>query len=215
MLYAYPIAGAQVWFAEVLPGIVMIVCLSDSLPWLGKRLGRDHAVALRALGPIALVSAAVFYLVLARSARNAYNALPSLQLPGSSRVHLQDEQAQDYRWLVRQLDSYCDVFVGLPEVPSLHIWTGKDPVSGTDMSNWMMVMSEEQELGASTVLSEHPNACAVYNQELVDFWNQPRRDLSSLPLLRYLFQNFKVVGRAGKFSLLVRSDRNLSVESLR
>src|SRR6202044_3107264 len=152
---------AQVRFAEVLPAIALIICLSDFLAWQGERFGRVSAIALRALGPIALVCAAVLYLALARSARNAYNALPSLQLPGSSRIHVKDPQAQDYRWLVRQLDNHCDVFVGLPEVPSLHIWTEKDPVSGTDMSNWMMVMTDEQELAASTLLSQHPNACGV------------------------------------------------------
>lgn len=214
MLYAYPIAGAQVRFAEVLPAIALIICLSDFLAWQGKRFGQVYAIALRALGPIALVCAAVLYLALARSAHNAYQALPSSQLPGAGRIHLQDAQAQEYRWLVRQLDSHCDVFIGLPEVPSLHIWTGKDPLSGTDMSNWMMVMPDEQQVAASALLSQHPNACAVYNQELVDFWNQPRRDLSSLPLVHYLSQNFKVAGTAGPFALLVHNDRELSIESI-
>jgi len=215
MLYAYPIAGAQVKFVEVLPFLVLLVCVSDVQAWRGKRLGPPSAIVLRALGPVALICVAVFYLAIARSERNAYNALPSLQLPGAGRIHLQDEQAQDYRWLVRQLDSHCDVFVGLPELPSLHIWTGKNLLSGMYMGDWMIAMSDEQQLAASALLSQQPSACAVYNQQLVDFWDHPHHDVSSLPLVLYLSQNFKVAGRAGPFALLVHNDRDLSVESIR
>ena len=214
MLYAYPIAGAQVNFAEVLPAIVLIICLSDFLVGQGKHLNRGSAILVRGLSAVVLVCVAVFYLAFARIERNGYNSLPSLQLPGADRIHLPEAQAEDYRWLVSQLDSHCDVFVGFPEEPSLHVWTGKDPLSGVDMSNWMMVAPDDQQLAASTLLSQHPNACAVYNQELVDFWDHPRRDLSSLPLVRYLSQNFKVAGTAGPFALLVHNDRNLSVESI-
>jgi len=215
MLYAYPIAGSQVRFVEVLPFIVLLICVSDVQAWLGKGLGPPSAIVLRALGPVALVCVAVVYLVIARSERNAYNALPSLQIPGAGRIHLQDEQAREYRWLVGQLDSHCDVFVGLPEVPSLHIWTGKDLLSGMYMGDWMIAMSDEQQLAASALLSQHPNACAVYNKELVDFWDHPHHDVTSLPLVRYLSQNFKVAGTAGRFALLVHNKRELSIESIR
>jgi hypothetical protein len=218
MLHAYPVAGSQVTFVEVLPIIALMIFLSDFLAWYRKRLGSPSetaSTALRALSSGALVCVAVFYFSIAGSARKAYKSLPSLQLPGAGKIHLPDAQAQDYRWLVRQLDSHCDVFVGVPEVPSLHIWTGKDPLSGMDIDDWMISMPDERQLAASELLSEHPNACAVYNQELVDFWDRPHHDLSSLPLVSYITHNFKVVGTTGKFSLLVKKERDVAAESFR
>ena len=68
-------------------------------------------------------------------------------------------------------------------------------------------------MAAAKVLSEQANVCAIYNPDLVNFWDRPHHDLSSLPLVRYLHENFKVAGRTGQFSLLVRNERNLVVES--
>ena len=132
--------------------------------------------------------------MIARQERKEYDSLPSLQLPGSGRIHLPEAQARDYRWLVRQLNDHCDYLSGLPEVPSLHIWTGKDPLDGMEMDDWMIAMSNEQQMVVSMVISEHPNACTIYNPELVTFWDRPHHDIDSLPLVRYLHENFKVAG---------------------
>jgi hypothetical protein len=151
--------------------------------------------------------------VIARRERKNYNSLPSLQLPGSGRIHLPEAQAQDYRWLVRQLDDHCDVFVGFPEVPSLHLWTEKAPLDGMQMNDWMLYASGQQQVAVSAVLSEHPNACAIYNHTLVDFWNRGHEDLEQLPLVRYLHENFKTAGASGQFSFLVRNERDLTLAS--
>jgi hypothetical protein len=152
---------------------------------------------------------------IALSERDSYDSLPSLQLPGADRIHLQEAQGRDYSWLVQNLDDHCDIFIGLPEVPSLHIWTGKDSLEGMQADDWMLTASLEQEISVTVVLSKHPNACAIYNPALVNFWNRDNRNLDSLPLVRYIHENFKSVGTTGKFSFLVKNDRNLNIESNR
>jgi hypothetical protein len=166
----------------------------------------------RAASALGMLCVAASFVVFAYNARTVYEALPSLQLPGAGRIHLSESQAQDYRWLAQQINSHCDVFVSLPEIPSLHIWTGKDPLNGMDMGDWMIAMPDQKQLDASAILSRHPNACAVYNQELLDFWDHPHHDVSSLPLVRYVSQRFKVAGGTGRFSLLIQRGRDLSVE---
>jgi hypothetical protein len=59
----------------------------------------------------------------------------------------------------------------------------------------------------------HPRACAIYNPQLVAFWNRSNRDMNTLPLARYLHENFKVVGSLDDFSLLVRNDREIELRS--
>jgi hypothetical protein len=209
MLYAYPIAGSQLSFIQVLPIIVGMICLGDFLLWQQKRLPAIRAPFVLAATSVLLICVAASYLAIARSERADYDALPSLDISGAGRVHLQASQGQDYRWLVQTLNDHCDVFVGLPELPSLHIWTGKDPLEGMDIDDWMLSSTNEQQIDASTVLSEHPNACEIYNPDIVDFWNRTHRNLDGLPLVRYLHENFKVVGQTGRFFFLIRNERNL------
>jgi hypothetical protein len=213
LLYAYPVAGTQFVFVQVLPAILVIICLGDFLAQQRERLSKVPSLVSRTAGTVALLSFVASYFMFVHSARAAYDSLPSLQLPGSDRIHVPEPQAQDYYWLVSQLNRHCDVFVGLPEVPSLHVWTGKDPLQGMDMDDWMIGMPDQQQLAATVILSQHPRACALYDQELVDFWDRPHHDVSALPLVSYIFQNFKVAGTTGHFALLVHKGRDLSAES--
>jgi hypothetical protein len=213
MLYAFPIAGSQFHFAQTLPVIVAMIGLGDVLTWQQKKYRTPNSVILGTTTAIVLLCIAASYAVIARRERKDYDSLPSLQLPGSGRIHLPEAQAQDYRWLVRQLDDHCDVFVGFPELPSLHIWTEKDPLDGMQMDAWMLVISGQQQMEVSAVLSEHPNACAIYNLALVDFWNRTHQDLEQLPLVRYLHKNFKIAGASGQFSFLVRNERDITLAS--
>ena len=212
-LYAYPIAGSQLSFIQVLPIIIVMTCLGDLLQWQQKRLSVIPPMLLRAAALMLLLWVAASYLVIARSERKFYDSLPSLELRGAERIHLYPEQVQDYRWLVQNLNDHCDTFMGFPELPSLHIWTGKDPLPGLELDDWILIVSGERQVAASAALSGHPNACAIYNPDLVGFWNRTHQDLNSLPLVRYLHQNFKVVGATGQFNLLVRNERELDIAS--
>ncbi len=212
-LYAYPIAGSQLSFILVLPTLVIMVFIGDFLEWKQERMPVIHPLVARAAALILMFIVPALYMRIALSEREAYDSLPSLQLPGADRIHLQEAQGRDYTWLVQNLDDHCDIFIGLPEVPSLHIWTGRDPLEGMQADDWMLTSSLEQETQAAAVLSAHPNACAIYNPALVNFWNRDHRNLDSLSLVRYIHENFKTVGTSGKFSFLVKNDRNLNIDS--
>ena len=151
------------------------------------------------------------YLALAHHWRGNYESMPSLDLPGAQRIHLPKAQGRDYLWLVQNVENHCDVFIGMPELPSLHIWTDKDAVAGFDMDDWMLFYSPEQQVAASEILSRYPNACEIYNPDLVAFWNRTNQDMSAYPLARYLHDNFTVVGQKDRFSFLVRNGRDVSL----
>jgi hypothetical protein len=212
-LYAYPIAGSQVSFIQVLPIIVIMTCLGDLLLWKQERLRVIPPLLIRAGSLGLLLWVAASYLSVARSERKFYNSLPPLQIRGAERIHLYPVQARDYSWLAQNLNNHCDLFVSFPELPSLHIWTEKNPLPGLDVDNWMMTSSDQQQIAAAKVLSQHPNACAIYDPDLVTFWNRAHQNLEALPLVRYLRDNFKVVGATGQFYFLVRNERDLNIAS--
>jgi hypothetical protein len=214
-LYAYPIAGSQMSFIQVLPVIVAMICLGDLWRCQLERMSAIPSILMRAAAWGLLFCVAASYLAIGRSERNFYQSLPSLQLPGAERIHVYPAQARDYRWLVKNLNDHCDIFVAFPELPSLHIWTGKETLRGMDVDDWMLSASNEEQTGASAVLSQHSNACEVYNPDLVNFWNASHQNWDSLPLVSYLHENFKAVGTTGQFTLLVRNDRNLNIQQSR
>jgi len=168
---------------------------------------------IRAATLVLLLCVVASYLVIARNERKLYNFLIPLQIRGAGRIHVYPTQDRDYRWLVQNLNDHCDIFMGFPELPSLHIWTGKDPVAGFEIDDWIFSASDEQQFSASAILSQHPTACAIYNPDLVAFWNRTHQNLNSLPLVRYLRENFKVVGSTGRFYFLVRNERDLNIGS--
>jgi hypothetical protein len=214
-LYAYPIAGSQSSFILILPIIVVMTFLGDLAQWWQKKFSVIPPILTRAAASIVLLCVAASYFVTARADRMTYEALPSLQLLGAGRIHVPPAQAQDYQWLVQNLKDHCDIFVGFPELPSLHAWTEINPLAGMEVDAWILSASDEQQVAATVTLSEHPNACAISNPVLTGIWNRSNIDLDALPLVHYLNQNFKVVGTTGQFSFLVRKERDLQLESQR
>jgi hypothetical protein len=212
-LYAYPIAGSQNRFIQIPLMIVAMVCLGDFFVWYRSRRPVASFPILRVALAMALLCVPVFYLLIAGINRKTYNSLMPLDLPGAERIHLAAAQARDYHWLVQNIEANCDIFFGMPELPSLHIWTGIAPPAGLGADAWMLVYTDEDQAAISSELSMHPRACVFYNPQLVAFWNRSHQDMDALPLARYIHRNFKVVGSLDDFSFLVRNDRGIELPS--
>ncbi len=214
-LYAYPLAGSQEIFIRILLLVVAAVSIGDSLLAVARAGQMPTAVRpfVRAFAVGFLVLVPLYSLDVAYKARRQYRSLPSLALPGAERIHLADERVQIYQWLTQNVRQHCDTFMGLPGLPSLYFWTGEDPPTRFNLSNWMYVLNDEQQLEVASALSTHPNGCVVYSPDLVAFWNKGNRDLSRLPLVRYMQDNFEMVSRTAfgtpsPYYLLVRNGRN-------
>lgn len=172
-LYAYPIAGSQSGFISIPLIIVVIVCLGDFFVWYESRRPIAPSPILRVALALMLFCVPAYYLLTTEAHRKTYDLLVPLGLPGAERIHVPATQARYYHWLVQNIEANCDIFFGMPELPSLHIWTGIAPPAGLATDDWI-----------------HQN-------------------MDTLPLARYLHENFKVVGSLDDFSLLVRNDRQI------
>lgn len=209
-LYAYPIAGRMPGFVDVLLIVVAAVCWGD----FSRAQPVQRFLALvpvrRVILATLLFSVPLSYVVLGALQIKTYNSLTSLGFLGAEKIHVPAEQSRDYHWLVRNLQANCDIFFGVPELPSLHLWTNNYSPSGLVVDDWMIIYSDEDQAEISADLNSHPRSCVVYNPRILDFWNPSHTDMDALPLARYIHGNFKAAGTMDDFSLLVRKDRELS-----
>jgi len=215
VLYAYPIAGSQASFIQVLPAVVAFVCLGDSFVWARDKFWNPHFIT-ALLRPVAIVSLALIsasYLLDGYRWHVAYQSLPSLCLPGAERIHVPESQRRDLQWVTRNLSEHCDVFEGFPGLPSFNFWTRKEPLTGLNNGGWILSHSDEQQMRMVSALSTHPKACIVYNPSLVAFWNRTNHNIDDQPLVRFIHENFKTAAGFDGYYILVRKERDLPITS--
>jgi hypothetical protein len=209
ILYAYPIAGSQAGFIKVLLATTVAVCLGDIIfVLIDSRPGKQDSVKWqRAAVTVALAGVAVIQGREVVYRYREYQSMPALDLPGAHLVHVPRAAKAEYTWLVRNLRQQCDSFESLPGLPSLNFWTGIEPLTGINLDAWTASVSPDQQRKVVAAISSHPRACMVYNQTLSDFWNPAKENLDDLPLVHYIFRNFRPAGRSGDFQIMLRNDR--------
>ena len=69
-----------------------------------------------------------------------YHAWESLGLPGAHRIHLKSAQVADFQNLVHKINEDCSGFITMPGLDSLYFWTGQEPPTMINMSNWVTVL---------------------------------------------------------------------------
>ena len=219
-LYAYPIAGSQTSFLRVLLVLVTAISLLDglhSLPWPGRLAPMVRRFS-RPAAAVTLAAVAVAYPVLGYRARQLYTSLTPLDMPGAERIHAEQQEAEDYQWLVPLLQRNCDTFVGLPGIPSLYFWTGKPmpglvhrPPGPLNYGQWMDMFSSAEQQAIVEDFARHPNACAVYLSSGLDSWNTAKQDVQRWPLANYVLTHFKTIGQTGDYQFMVRNERQLEI----
>jgi hypothetical protein len=209
-IYAFPVAGSQNNLIQVLLFTLVAVCAGDSLVWLRATRIRSQWFrrGWRRLFELSLVGVAAVYLVLCANRYNHYVHSTPLDLPGAWRVRVTADQKRDFQWLVRNIRQSCDGFEGLPGMPSLNFWTGIYPLTGQNMDNWMAGFTDSQQKTVIAALEPQARACIIYNPTLVKFWGTKAELLESLPLARYIRENFRTVANSGDYYLMMRNERD-------
>lgn len=208
-LYAYPVAGNQFQFIQILLWITLMVCVGDSLSWLADSW-RMHERPMRwgrTAATTALVAVALMQVWEGMERYRKYRTLPSLDLPGARLIHVAPDTKANFRWLVSNLKQQCDSFESYPGLRSLNFWTGIEPLTGLNIDNWAQSFSPDQEQQVVAALSRHPQACVVYDRHLAEFWNPGEENLENHPLVGYIFRNFQPVSSSGDYQLMLRKER--------
>ena len=203
ILYAYPVAGAQVPFTAIMIIAVAAICVSDALPFLDARFPRLRA---RGLSPASIpwpaMALAVLYVFSAGLAIQDYEAAEALGLPGTERIRVDHMSADRVRNLAGRIESSsCTMLASAPGLMSFNFLTGKPAPRSIDYAAWMLLVTDADQQKAIAELSGERHPCFLYNQSLIDFWTHGT-DVSSKPLIRFIRENFEVVFESSGYQLM-------------
>jgi hypothetical protein len=225
-LVAHPIGGSQAFFTRILLILVGALLVGDffAAPESSStKSSIELRPAMQAAALTILLMLPLKYVMLANQDRQTYKSRPPLTLAGAKRIHLPETQTRAYQWLAQNIRENCDLLMGLPGFLSLNLWSGAAaPAWASAGGDWMDGLNSQQQSEMVSTLSMHANACIVYSPRLVAVTPGPP-DLDTLPLARYMFENFKPAGsvnialtssevtglRRVRYYLMVRKDRDL------
>jgi hypothetical protein len=208
-LQVFPIPGTQMAYATFLMTIVGVISLSDGLSAM-KDLRTWQPFTQRI--PTA-ISASLFIVILgfcvvwAYQAYSQYYRRVPLDLPGASLVRLPEQDVENYRSIVQNINENCDNFVSMPGLNSFYFWTQKDPPTTLNAGPWMSLLDEQQQRSVVRNIESIPRLCAVYDPELTQYGAQ-NRDLAKLPLSSFILKDFRTVSTVGNFRFMVRNESN-------
>jgi hypothetical protein len=210
-LQAYPVAGSHVVWGSFLLVLVGALCIADGLRqvggWLRASLPLSAVARLRiasSLAGLALTAllAGWVYGGLERDRALYRNGVP-LRLPGSSGLRLPPAQAETLQWVSDNLRRHCEVFVGLPGLPSFYFWTRQEPPDGFNAGTWMYLFAPEVQARTLARIRDVDRVCVVRSASALNLWNRDR-PLPPGPLVDYLLENFTPAAHRGDFTLLAR-----------
>ena len=203
ILYAYPVAGAQVPFIAVIMVAVAAICLSDSFPSLYVWFPRLRLRATSTMGlPWPAMTLTMLYVASGAWAIQGYQRGEPLDLPGTERMRIDHNSAELVRSLTRRVDSSpCSMLASAPGLLSFNFLTGRSAPPSIDFSAWMLVLSDADQRKAMAEISREQHPCVLYDQSLIDFWTHGA-DVSSRPLIRFMKENFEVVYETGGYQFM-------------
>ena len=209
-LHAYPVAGSQAQWAAFLLIAVGAIAFDNGLRDLVDLAGERRRPAVRAasaavpalaLGLIA-IAAIVFPL---GDARDRFDAGRPLALEGSERIRLPAGDADQYEGIVAELRASCDSFVTEPGINSFYLWTGIDPPTYLNATDWMLLFDEQTQDAVVSAARRSPGLCLLRNQILAGLWAQGR-PVPERSLTRYLASGFEPLASFNWYEILTRAD---------
>jgi hypothetical protein len=165
-----------------------------------ERLGIAASVAIVALGAKFALDGIVQPTVTRAITYSEEKALP---FPGATSLRLPAAEAEAYERVVELLHRHrCTTFIGYANVDSLYLWSEIDPPKPAAPSAWMLALDEGEQGRILRQMRATPRPCAVRNESVAGGWlaGRPRPET---PLVRYIFNDFKVVETTGAFEFML------------
>ncbi len=132
--------------------------------------------------------------------RAHWTRLPPLDLPGTGALHLPEMDVARQTWLALNLKLNADTFVGLPGVPSAHLWSGVPAPVPFYPHHWVLYydLGQEEALLQALLASKRP--CIVRHVNMLPIWTGSRTFREG-PFTRALGDDFELAGVAGHYEL--------------
>jgi hypothetical protein len=202
VLYAYPVAGAQVPFVAVFLLAAAAVVFGDGARWFAAR---GPLIAWGRWPAYAVVAVAVFrFCALAPlRAREHYDWQQPLGLPGAARLHLEPADAAALREVVSAARRSCSLLLTAPGMPTFNAWSGLPAPQGIGGGNWITTLDDAGQQRVVAEMSREPRACVMYNAEQIAMWTHDA-DVSARPVIHYVRENFRAEAEGRGNVLMVR-----------
>ncbi|HEX4730957.1 MAG TPA: hypothetical protein VH299_06785 [Solirubrobacterales bacterium] len=210
-LQVYPVSGSQMGIAAAAFVPIGALCLGDAVTdlraWSTAREGTSLQNLGLVLGVVTVALPAMFALdvLVLPGANNIvnYHDQERLPLPGAELMRLPTPTVEAYVDVVDLLHEHgCSTFVGLPNVPSLYLWSGLEAPLPTIPNAWPYALSRSQQQMAVRELRASPHPCAFKNEELAAAYLKglPPPDE---PLVNYVEHDFRPIEKVGAFEFMV------------
>jgi len=200
----FPIAGTHLAYANLLPTIAALFVLRDGILTL---LENRKAVLERIVRVIAVGVATVLFLSATYIARKEYLSHTALDLPGSTRLRLPQEQVEQFTALDNFARETCSTLFSMPGLFNFNFWSGVDTPTKDNATAWMTLLDERRQNAIQVALEQSPRPCVIYNKQLTN--NGLRSTpIIAIPLANYILENFHEQRRFGDYIFLTKNDKN-------
>jgi hypothetical protein len=219
-LHAYPVAGSQIQWGAYLLVLVAGICLADGArqlfaaagpwsfwgPWDRKDLRLAGWLLARAAALLLAVLVVRATLLPLRHEQNLMRITAPSPLPGSSRFHLPDPNAEQLVWVTRELEANCSSFVSLPGLNSFYFWARQEPPTSLNATAWMFLFDAPTQERIVKRIRSAERLCLLRQEGLAQGW-QRGRPLPDGPLVDYLSRNFVPLESRGGYEILIHAPR--------
>lgn len=217
-LQVYPVAASQMGIAGVTFVPVGALCLADALTslraWGASRGVRITGLLATVVGVVTVALAVQFTLdSMLRPAVNSalayYREREPLPFKGATALRLSPEEVGVYSGVVNLLHRYrCTSFIGYPNVDSLYLWSGIEAPLPAAPGAWIKAVEPDEQRRIVRELKTTPRPCAIRSFSRAEAWLHSSTPPPGLPLVNYIFNDFKVVTEVGDFQFLLPKNRS-------
>jgi hypothetical protein len=217
-LEAYPVAGSQGPWAAALLVPAGVLCMWDGLTLLCAREFRSVQVG--ALVPLlarmtALAACAALVVGQIVPTWNYFHYLYGVSVPlqvsGGTMIRQYEPTAQAITLTARFLRSHCSTFEGSPGLNSFYFFTGEDPPTGLNTTQWRKLLSANQQATILRKLRTIPRLCVLENSYAAAVWYPPKSEVPPSVLYDYLTRNFVKTATFGDYTIEVRKTNGAGV----
>ena len=227
-MVAFPVPGSQLSWSTLLFLPAFAILFWDGVRACrlkyARRIDSLKSTAAGRLAPAALLLIVVAgYGVQADipGHKREYTKRLPLGLPGARRIHLAPDRVASLNWASNNLRAHADCVLSLPGMYSFNFWSHTDPPTGFNISDWVLLLDGREQQCIMDAISKKDRVCLVASLQGIGFWIEQSRsgnvnDMNDLPLMKYLFQNFRIACEREPYTIFVRKslDRSRFFESL-
>jgi len=204
VLYAYPVAGAQIRFANTVLVLVSAIILGDALHyWAGVLPAPGVSLINKAVCPAAIGLILVADILMLTQARTLYLTLLPLNLPGAARLRLPAEQVRSLQEITSRVKESCSLLFTVPGMPSFNLWAGMAPPPATLVA-YSIGSDDASQRELIKDIAAAPRPCVIYNSPMLTLWTQ-HADVSGKPIILFVKNDFH--------DILVSQDAHLKIRN--